>query len=154
MAVSILNNETTNEEFLDFIVNEIHNAVVATTKPDGSPDAQVCDMLMHKNNKLYMTTSVNNPFFKSLTSRPEVVVDGYQGDGTMDSCGFSLRGTIKNVGHEYLDEVFEKNPYLNEIYKDDIEGAKKELRILEITPKHCGYLDHRTNPIFMRSFDF
>lgn len=52
----------------------------------------------------------------------------------MDYCGFSIRGTIKNVDHLYLDEIFAKNPYLNEIYADDLEGAKKDLRVLEITP--------------------
>lgn len=150
---SILNNQTTNEEFLDFAVNEIHNVDVATTHK-GEPSAQVCDLLLNKNGKLYIATSSQNPFFEDLINQPKVVVNGYKGDGTMDSCGFSIRGTIKNVEHEYIDEIFEKNTYLNEIYADDIEGAKEDLRVLEITPKEAGYLDHRTSPIFMRKFEF
>ena len=51
-------------------------------------------------------------------------------------------------------EIFEKNDYLNEIYADDIEGAKEDLRVLEITPKEAAYLDHRTHPIFTRKFKF
>lgn len=47
-----------------------------------------------------------------------------------------------------------KNDYLNEIYADDIEGAKEDLRVLEITPKEAAYLDHRTHPIFTRKFKF
>ncbi len=74
--------------------------------------------------------------------------------GTKDTCGFSIRGIIKNVEHEYIDEIFEKNDYLNEIYADDIEGAKEDLRVLEITPKEAAYLDHRTHPIFTRKFEF
>lgn len=50
--------------------------------------------------------------------------------------------------------MFEKNPCLNEIYKDDVEAAKRDLQVLEIAPKHCGYLDHRTDPIFMINFEF
>ena len=46
MSVSILNDDTTNQEFLDFIVDEIHNAVVSSVNSDGDPAAQVCDMLM------------------------------------------------------------------------------------------------------------
>lgn len=72
----------------------------------------------------------------------------------MDYCVFSIRGTIKNVDHLYLDEIFAKNPYLNEIYADDLEGAKKDLRVLEITPITAGYLDYRTKPVFMRNFKF
>ena len=50
--------------------------------------------------------------------------------------------------------VMWKNDYLNEIYADDIEGAKEDLRVLEITPKEAAYLDHRTHPIFTRKFEF
>lgn len=154
ITVSILNNQTTNQEFLDFVVNEIHNAVVSTARKDDLPASQVCDMLLNKNEKLYMVTSYKNPFFDDLVANGHVNVDGYKGNGTMDSCGFSIHGTIKNVDHKYLDELFEKNQYLYEIYADDIKGAKKELRVLEITPIKAGYLDHRTKPIFNRHFEF
>lgn len=154
MSVTILNNQTTNQEFLDFIHNEIHNVVISTINNEGKPAAQVCDILLVKNMKLYITTSSNNPFFQDLIHEPNVVVSGYKGNGTMDSCGFSLQGTIKNVDHQYLEEAFKENPYLNEIYKDNLEEAKKELRILEITPQTAGYLDHRTSPIFSRHFNF
>ena len=37
--VSILNNQTSNEEFLEFATNEVHNVDVATTH-HGAPSAQ------------------------------------------------------------------------------------------------------------------
>lgn len=151
--VDILNNQTSNQEFLDFAVNQIHNVDVATTH-HGEPSAQVCDLLLNKNDKLYIATSSQNPFFRDLINQPKVIVNGYKGNGTMDSCGFSIKGIIKNVDHQYIDEIFEKNAYLNEIYADNIEVAKEDLRVLEITPQSAGYLDHRTTPIFMRKFKF
>lgn len=151
--VDILTNQTTNQEFSDFAVEQIHNVDVATTH-HGEPSAQVCDLLLNKNGKLYITTSSQNPFFKDLIKQPKVIVNDYKGNGTMDSCGFSIRGTIQNVGHEYIDEIFGKNDYLNEIYADNVEAAKEDLRVLEITPLEAGYLDHRTHPIFMRKFKF
>lgn len=151
--VDILTKQTTNQEFLDFAVEQVHNADIVTTHA-GEPSAQVCDLLLNKNGKLYIATSSQNPFFKDLIAQPKVIVDGYKGDGTMDYCGFSIRGTIKNVDHLYLDEIFAKNLYLNEIYADDLEGAKKDLRVLEITPITAGYLDYRTKPVFMRNFKF
>lgn len=151
--VDILNNQTSNQEFLDFAVNQIHNVDVATTH-QGEPSAQVCDLLLNKSGKLYIATSSQNPFFRDLINQPKVIVNGYKGNGTMDSCGFSIKGIIKNVDHQYIDEIFEKNAYLNEIYADNIEVAKEDLRVLEITPHSAGYLDHCTTPIFMRKFKF
>lgn len=109
--VDILTNQTTNQEFLDFAVEQIHNVDVATTH-HGNPSSQVCDLLLNKNGKLYITTSRQNPFFKDLIKQPKVIINGYKGNGTMDSCGFTIHGTIKNVEHEYIDEIFEKNSFL------------------------------------------
>ena len=58
-----LNNKTTNQEFLDFVVDDVHNVVVSAVTQNGIPSAQVCDMLMNKNGKLYMTTSIKNLFY-------------------------------------------------------------------------------------------
>ena len=54
--VRILNNQTSNEEFLEFATNEVHNVDVATTH-HGAPSAQVCDLVLNKNGKLYIVTS-------------------------------------------------------------------------------------------------
>ena len=94
--VDILTKQTTNQEFLDFAVEQVHNADIVTTHA-GEPSAQVCDLLLNKNGKLYIATSSQNPFFKDLIAQPKVIVDGYKGDGTMDYCGFSIRGTIKKI---------------------------------------------------------
>ena len=149
-----LNDKTTNQEFLDFVVDDIHNVVVSAVTQNGMPSAQVCDMLMNKNGKLYMTTSIKNPFFASLLTQPEVLINGYKGGGTMDSCGFSIKAKIKNLGQQYLQEVFKKNPYLYEIYEDNLEEAMQDLRILELTPIRAGFLDHRFKPAYMRNFVF
>lgn len=70
--VDILTNQTTNQEFLDFAVEQIHNVDVATTH-HGEPSAQVCDLLLNKNGKLYIATSSPNPFFKDLIKQPKVM---------------------------------------------------------------------------------
>ncbi|MBP2057299.1 putative pyridoxamine 5'-phosphate oxidase family protein [Lactobacillus colini] len=155
MSVSILNNQTTNSEFLKFAVDEIHNVVISTVSNKKLPSAQVCDLLFTQNGKLYITTSKNNhPFFDDLDKSTNVLVTGYKGDGTMDSCGFSINAKVRNIHQELLDLAFEKNPYLYEIYQDNIAKAKQALQIFEITPKTAGYLDHRTKPIFYREFKF
>lgn len=64
-------------------VEQIHNVDVATTY-HGEPSAQVCDLLLNKNGKLYIATSSQNPFFKDLIKQPKVIVNDYKGNGTMD----------------------------------------------------------------------
>ena len=65
-----------------------------------------------------------------------------------------LIGVQDKEGHTMVDILTIKNFHLNEIYVDDVEAAKKDLGVLEITPKTASYLDHRTHPIFMRKFEF
>lgn len=77
--VDILTKQTTNQEFLDFAVEQVHNADIVTTHA-GEPSAQVCDLLLNKNGKLYIATSSQNPFFKDLIAQPKVIVDGYKGE--------------------------------------------------------------------------
>ena len=42
---------------------------------------------------------------------------------TKDKMAISLRGKIKNIGYEKLDEIFEKNTYMQKIYPDDTKSA-------------------------------
>ena len=44
----------------------------------------------------------------------------------------SLRGKIRNIGKEKLDEIFEKNTYMQSIYPGDTRDA------LEVFCLHCG----------------
>lgn len=159
MAVRMLDKYTTNDEFLDFIVKDIHNAVVSTVTEDNLPSAQVVDLLMKKDGKIYITTSERNHPFVDDLNRAEaedkiILVNGYKGSGTMGSCGFSLKVKVKNLGHEYLEEIFKENPYLNVIYEKNIPKAKQILRVFELTPIRAGYLDHRVNPAYWREFLF
>lgn len=159
MTIPMLNNQTTNQEFLEFIVNDVHNVVVSTITEDGLPSAQVVDLLLLQEGKIYLTTSRrNHPFFDDLKRAQQnnkiVLVNGVKGSGTMGSCGFSLRGTIKDLEHKYLEEIFAKNKYLNTIYEKNIPKAKEILHVFELTPISAGYLDHRRVPAYHRYFDF
>lgn len=40
-----------------------------------------------------------------------IALTGLKGEDTMSSVAISLQGTIKNIGHERLDEIFEKSLY-------------------------------------------
>jgi NAD-dependent dihydropyrimidine dehydrogenase PreA subunit len=40
------------------------------------------------------------------------------GDGTMNKKSISLRGKVRSIGKEKMDEIFEENPYMAEIYPD------------------------------------
>lgn len=68
-----------------------------------------------------------------------------------------LIGVQDKEGHTMVDILTKQTSnqkFSFKIYVDDVEAAKKDLGVLEITPKTASYLDHRTHPIFMRKFEF
>ena len=105
--VSILNNQTSNEEFLEFATNEVHNVDVATTH-HGAPSAQVCDLVLNKNGKLYIVTSSQNPYFQDLIHQPKVIINGYKGDGTMDYVAFRFGEQLKMSNMNILTRFLKK----------------------------------------------
>lgn len=155
MVVNTIDKKSSNQDFLDFIVDQIHNVVVSTADSKGDPQAQICDFMFNRDGKLYIGTSKKNPFYQALMeNNNKVVVSGYKGEDTMSSYGFSLKGTIADIGQKYQEEFFAKNPYLSQAFLNDLETEKKNMRCLEITPKSASFIDYRKQPIFLRHFSF
>lgn len=51
---------------------------------------------------------------------------------TKDKISIFLRGKVKNIGKDKLDEIFEKNDYMKKIYPGEMRLA------LEVFCLHCG----------------
>ena len=50
---------------------------------------------------------------------------------TKDKYSISLRGEVTNIGSEKLDEIFEKNPYMQQIYPEDTRSALEVFAVYE-----------------------
>ena len=66
------------------------------------------------------------PIYEQLMEQGYVALSA-----TRDKVSISLRGKIQNIGGEKLDEIFEKNPYMQEIYPGDTRAALEVFRLYE-----------------------
>ena len=105
-------------KYLKMLVEDIHSTTVATIGADGHPQTRVIDMMLYDEKGVYFLTARGKVFYEQLMEQKYVAISA-----TKDKMAISLRGKIKNIGYEKLDEIFEKNTYMQKIYPDDTKSA-------------------------------
>ena len=105
-------------EILKVLQEDIHTVIIATTDQKGYPYTCAIDMMLLEDESLYFLTARGKAFYNRLMKQSHIALTGLKGEDTMSSVAISLQGTVKNIGHERLDEIFEKNPYMKEIYPE------------------------------------
>lgn len=105
-------------EYLKLLVEQIHSAVAATIGADGHPQTRVIDMMLWDDRGVYFLTAKGKAFYEQLMKQKYISLSA-----TRDQYSVSLRGEITNIGSEKLDEIFEKNPYMQQIYPADTRSA-------------------------------
>ena len=103
-------------DYLHFIVNEIHTVVAATTDDKGLPVTCAIDMMDSDKNGLYFLTAKGKGFYSRLKKNGYMALTGMKGKDTMSCVAVSVRGKVCELGTELLPRLFEKNPYIKEIY--------------------------------------
>lgn len=106
------------KDYLKLLVEDIHSATVATIGSDGHPQTRVIDMMLRDERGVYFLTARGKAFYTQLLEQGFIALSA-----TKDKVSVSLRGKIKNIGSEKLDEIFEKNPYMQSIYPGDTRSA-------------------------------
>lgn len=105
-------------EYVKLLVEELHSTVAATIGEDGHPQTRVIDMMLYDEAGVYFLTAKGKAFYEQLMQQEFLALSA-----TRDKKAVSLRGKIKNIGSERLDEIFEKNPYMKQIYPGDTRDA-------------------------------
>ena len=105
-------------DYLKLLVEEIHSTTVATLGPDGYPQTRIIDMMYYDEAGVYFLTAKGKAFYDQLMEQQYVAISA-----TKDKLAVSLRGKVKNIGKKHLDLMFEKNPYMKEIYPGDTREA-------------------------------
>lgn len=105
-------------DYLKLLVEEIHSASVATIGTDGHPQIRVIDMMLWDENGVYFLTAKGKAFYAQLMEQNYIALSAVKGKVSV-----SLRGKVKNIGSEKLDEIFEKNTYMQSIYPGNTRGA-------------------------------
>ena len=108
----------TRNDYLRLLVETIHSATVATIGADEHPQTRVIDMMLWDEKGVYFLTAKGKAFYTQLMEQKYIALSA-----TKDKLSISLRGKIRNIGSEKLDEIFEKNPYMQSIYPGDTRAA-------------------------------
>ena len=114
------------EDYLKILVEEIHSTTVATISDDGHPQTRVIDMMLYDEDGVYFLTAKGKAFYAQLMDQGFIALSA-----TRDKISVSLRGKIRNVGADKLDEIFEKNAYMQGIYPGDTRSALEVFCIYE-----------------------
>ena len=142
----------TTKEYLAFIVEQIHSTVVATVDDEGLPVTCVIDIMHSDENGMYFLTAKGKNFYDRLKKRGYLALSGMKGEDTMHCVAVSVRGKVKEVGAEMLPLLFEKNPYMHEIYPTD--ESIKALTVFKIYEGSGEWFDLSKKPIERARFSF
>ncbi len=139
-------------DYLAFIVQKIHTTVVATVDDDGFPVTAAIDMMDCDENSLYFLTAKGKSFYDRLIRRGFLALTAMKGKDTMSSVAVSIRGKVRELGYERIPALFEKNPYMHEIYPT--EDSMKALTVFQIYEGSGEWFDLSKKPIERASFTF
>ena len=140
------------KEYLKYIVEEIHTTIVATVDDEGLPVTAAIDMMDYDNDSLYFLTAKGKGFYDRLTKRQFLALTAMRGEDTMTSVAVSIRGKVRDLGHDKIPELFKKNPYMYQIYPT--EESMKALTVFQIYEGTGEWFDLSKKPIERASFNF
>ena len=123
----------TKADYLKTLVEEIHSTTVATIGTDGHPQTRIIDMMHYDDEGVYFLTAKGKEFYAQLMEQQYVAISA-----TKNKTAISLRGKVKNIGKKNLDIMFERNPYMKEIYPGD---TKEALEVFQLYEAQGEYFD-------------
>ena len=140
------------EQYFRYLVEEIHTTIVATVDDEGLPVTAAIDMMDCDENGLYFLTAKGKSFYDRLKKRGFLALTAIKGEDTMSSVAVSVRGKVREIGYDRIPELFEKNPYMYEIYPTD--ESMQALTVFQIYEGTGEWFDLSKKPIERDSFTF
>lgn len=126
----------TANDYLKQLVEDIHSTTIATIASDGHPQTRIIDMMLWDEKGVYFLTAKGKAFYAQLMEQQYIALSA-----TKDKISISLRGKIKNIGAEKLDEIFEKNTYMQSIYPGDTRSALEVFCLYEADGEYFDISD-------------
>ena len=142
----------TAKDYLNYVVKEIHTTIVATVDDAGLPVTAAIDMMDSDDNSLYFLTARGKSFYDRLKNREFLALTAMKGENTMTSVAVSIRGKVRELGNEKIPMLFEKNPYMRNIYPT--EDSMQALTVFQIYEGTGEWFDLSKKPIERDSFVF
>lgn len=139
-------------DYLKYIVEKIHSVVFATVDSEGRPVTCAIDIMDFDEGGLYLLTARGKKFYERLKANENVAFTAVKGSDTLSSVAVSVQGKAKELGSELIPALFEKNPYMNEIYPT--EASRSALTVFKIYEGTGEYFDLSKKPIERAEFAF
>ena len=140
------------KDYLRYISDVIHTTIVATVDDEGLPVTAAIDMMLSDEDGLYFLTAKGKSLYDRLTKRGFLALTALKGEDTMHSVAVSVRGKVRELGPELLPKLFEKNPYMAEIYPT--EASRAALTVFQLYEGNGEWFDLSKKPIERASFSF
>ena len=125
------------KDIFRYVVEEIHTSIMATTDEDGHPVTCAIDLMDCDDDSIYFLTATGKGFYKRLICSPHIALTALKGTDTMHSVAVSVVGEVRELGPELLSGLFEKNPYMYDIYPT--EGEWFSLQTERIEKKNFAF---------------
>lgn len=125
-----------NNEYLKMLVEDFHSTTIATIGADGHPQTRIINMMLWDKAGVYFLTAKGKAFYDQLMEQLYVALSA-----TKDKKAISLRGKIENIGSEKLNEIFDKNTYMQKIYPGETRTALEVFRIYEAQGEYFDISD-------------
>lgn len=142
----------TATEILKFLQEEIHTTVAATVGDNGLPVTCAIDMMDANKDGLYFLTAKGKGFYNRLIKKKYIALTGMKGEDTMSCVAVSVRGNVRELGNGLLPRLFQKNPYMKEIYPT--AESQKALTVFQLYEGSGEWFDLSKKPIERVSFTF
>lgn len=139
-------------KYLKYLQEKIHTTVAATVDNNGFPVTCAIDIMDSDENGLYFLTAKGKEFYNRLKKQERIALTGIKGEDTMTSAAISVCGKVREVGEAFLPRLFEKNPYMNEIYPT--AESQKALTVFQIYEGSGEWFDLSKKLIERVSFTF
>ena len=101
---------------------------------------------------LYFLTAKGKGFYDRLIKRKYLALTAMKGEDTMSSVAVSVRGKVREIGPDKLDDLFKKNQYMEQIYPS--AESRKALTVFQIYEGSGEWFDLSKKPIERDSFSF
>ena len=138
--------------YFRYLVEEIHTTIIATVDDEGLPVTAAIDMMDYDEDSLYFLTARGKGFYDRLVKRQFLALTALKGEDTMSSTALSIRGRVRDLGSERIPVLFEKNPYMEQIYPSEV--SRQALTVFQIYEGTGEWFDLSKKPIERASFTF
>ena len=117
--------------YLKMLVDDFHSTVVATLDQQGYPQTRAIDMMLYDKEGVYFLTAKGKAFYQQLIQQNFMSLTALK-----DKKAISLKGKVKCIHHTYLDEIFQKNTYMQKIYPENTRDILEVFCLYEATGEY------------------